>query len=213
VPRGGVRTGVGTISADRVAVAIAASVDKLLGDPARAVEVLGAIANDGILDRLEAAPKLGDVVLASREVEHPQFADAVVRTPLIVKVPAEAEDVYLDEQFGPISFVIPVEDTAAALELWRRTTRDHGAITASVYSTDDEVLRRAEEIAWETGVALSENLTDGVFVNQSAAFSDFHATGANPAANACLTDPAFVAGRFRVVQSRRHAEPETTGSP
>jgi hypothetical protein len=57
-------------------------------------------------------------------------------------------------------------------------------------------------------VALSENLTGGVFVNQSAAFSDFHATGANPAANACLTDPAFVAGRFRVVQSRRHVPPE-----
>jgi len=44
-----------------------------------------------------------------------------------------------------------------------------------------------------------------VFVNQSAAFSDFHGTGANPAANAALTDGAFVASRFRVVQSRRHA--------
>ena len=56
----------------------------------------------------------------------------------------------------------------------------------------------------DVGVALSENLTDGVYVNQSAAFSDFHATGANPAANASLTDGDFVAGRFRVVQSRRH---------
>jgi hypothetical protein len=43
-----------------------------------------------------------------------------------------------------------------------------------------------------------------VYVNQSAAFSDYHGTGANPAANACLTDDAFVANRFRVVQSRRH---------
>jgi hypothetical protein len=51
---------------------------------------------------------------------------------------------------------------------------------------------------------LSLNLTGGVFVNQSAAFSDFHATGANPAANASLSDAAFVANRFRVVQSRSH---------
>ena len=36
------------------------------------------------------------------------------------------------------------------------------------------------------------------------AFSDYHGTGANPAANAALTDAAFVAGRFRVVQHRRH---------
>jgi hypothetical protein len=59
-------------------------------------------------------------------------------------------------------------------------------------------------LAAETGVALSSNLTGGVFVNQSAAFSDYHGTGANPAANSSLTDSAFVAGRFRVAQTREH---------
>ena len=59
-------------------------------------------------------------------------------------------------------------------------------------------------MAEDAGVALSINLTSGVFVNQSAAFSDFHGTGANPAANAALTDAAFVANRFRVVQHRMH---------
>ncbi len=59
--------------------------------------------------------------------------------------------------------------------------------------------------------ALSSNLTGAVYVNQSAAFSDFHATGGNPAANATLTDGAFVASRFRIVQSRRHAAPEDGG--
>jgi len=63
--------------------------------------------------------------------------------------------------------------------------------------------RKIEKHAEDAGVALSINLTSGVFVNQSAAFSDFHGTGANPAANACLTDAAFVAGRFRIVESRR----------
>ena len=54
-------------------------------------------------------------------------------------------------------------------------------------------------------VALSINLTGGVFVNQSAAFSDFHGTGGNPGANASYSDAAFVANRFVVVQRRRHA--------
>ena len=49
------------------------------------------------------------------------------------------------------------------------------------------------EAALDAGVALSENLLGGVFVNQSAAFSDFHGTGANPAANASYTDGAYVA--------------------
>ncbi len=39
-------------------------------------------------------------------------------------------------------------------------------------------------------------------MNQSASFSDFHVTGANPAGNASLTDPAFVAGRFHVIGVR-----------
>ena len=51
-------------------------------------------------------------------------------------------------------------------------------------------------------MSLSCNLTGGIYVNQSAAFSDYHASGCNPAANASLTDAAFVAPRFHVVQSR-----------
>ena len=60
------------------------------------------------------------------------------------------------------------------------------------------------QAALDAGVALSENLLGAVFVNQSAAYSDFHGTGANPAATASYTDGAYVASRFRVVQSRRH---------
>ena len=74
----------------------------------------------------------------------------------------------------------------------------------AVYSTRDDVIERAIDVAEDAGVALSINLTGGVFVNQSAAFSDFHGTGANPAANAALTDAAYVANRFRVVQHRAH---------
>ncbi len=74
----------------------------------------------------------------------------------------------------------------------------------SVYSTQENVLDHATEIAAEAGVSLSKNLTGGVFVNQSAAFSDFHGSAANPAATAALTDAAFVTNRFHVAQSRAH---------
>ena len=103
-----------------------------------------------------------------------------------------------------MAFLISTGSTADSIEAFRSTVGRHGALTAAVYSTDAGVLARAREAALGAGVALSENLTGGVFVNQSAAFSDFHATGANPAANASYTDGAFVAGRFRVIQSRRH---------
>ena len=69
-----------------MAEAIADGVRKLLGDPARAVEVLGAVQNSGVLRRLEAARSLGKVVLDTETIAHPAFPDATIRTPLLVKL-------------------------------------------------------------------------------------------------------------------------------
>jgi phenylacetic acid degradation protein paaN len=205
VPRDGIDTESGRRSLAEVAAGIAAAVETLLADDRRAAALLGAIANRGVLDRLERAPAYGKVVLAARAVGHPDFPDATVRTPVVVALDAAGDgEVYAREHFGPISFLVATDSTAHSLEVFRRVVGEHGALTAAVYSTSPEVLAAAEEAALEVGVALSCNLTDGVYVNQSAAFSDYHGTGANPAANAALTDAAFVAGRFRVVQSRRH---------
>lgn len=203
VPKGGIDTPDGHLSFDEVAAALGDGIRKLLGDPARAVEVLGAIQNDAILRRISEARALGEPITDSQPIAHPQFENACVRTPLLLKTDATDEAKFMRELFGPIAFVIATEDTLQSIELARRGGIEYGAITMSVYSTDETVLEKARDAAAEVGVALSENLTGGVFVNQSAAYSDFHATGANPAANACLTDAAFVASRFRVAQSRR----------
>ncbi|WP_322095001.1 phenylacetic acid degradation protein PaaN [Paraburkholderia bannensis] len=211
VPRDGIQTADGHVSFEAVAQAIAGAVTKFVADPARAVEVLGAIQNDGVTARIDEARKLGTVLADSQTLEHPQFPAARVRTPLVLSLDA-ARDAgsFTREWFGPISFVIATDSTAQSLELAGTTARDHGALTLSVYSTSDDVIEAAHDAAITGGVALSINLTGGVFVNQSAAFSDFHGTGANPAANAALADAAFVANRFRVVQSRVHVEPKAT---
>ena len=204
VPAGGIQTDEGPKSFDEVGAGIANSISKLLGDDARAVELLGGIVNPAVISRLELAPEYGDVVLESRAITHPAFPDAVVRTPLLVAIDAKAEEVYGRECFGPVSFVVRTGGTDESIELFRQTVAAGGAMTAGIYSTSTDVLDEAREAALEVGVALSENLTGQVFVNQSAAFSDFHGTGANPAANATYTDGAYVASRFRVIQSRRH---------
>ncbi|MGC4784264.1 phenylacetic acid degradation protein PaaN [Micromonospora zamorensis] len=204
IPAGGIETDQGHKSFDEVAGGIAAAVGKLTADPARGVELTGAIVNDGVLERLAEVTKVGEPVLESRVVAHPAYADAVVRTPTIVKLAADDAETYGREWFGPISFAIATDSTAQSLELLRRTVGEKGALTAGVYSTDEAVLDATEAVAVEVGVHLSCNLTGGVFVNQSAAFSDFHGSGANAAANSALTDGAYVANRFRIVQSRRH---------
>jgi len=204
IPGSGIETADGRLTFDQVAAGIAEAVQKLLGDPARAVEILGAVVNEGVLERLQAARALDPIVLDTREIAHPLYPQARVRTPLIVRLAAAERDRYFAEWFGPVAFVIATESTGESLAIARDAAKARGALTLSVYSRNRDVLDRAIAVAEDAGVALSINLTGGVFVNQSAAFSDFHGTGANPAANAALTDAAFVASRFRVVQHRMH---------
>jgi phenylacetic acid degradation protein paaN len=204
LPSTGISTDEGEKSVADVAAGIEAAFGKLLGEDARAVELLGGVVNDGVLSRLVEAPSRGKVLVESRAVKHPAYGDAVVRTPTLIGLTAEDTDAYQTECFGPVAYLIETAGTEESIELFRRTVTEHGAMTASVYSTSAEVIEAVRDAALDVGVALSENLTGGVFVNQSSAFSDFHGTGANPAANASYTDGAYVASRFRFVQSRRH---------
>ncbi|MGH3372613.1 MAG: phenylacetic acid degradation protein PaaN, partial [Nocardioidaceae bacterium] len=204
LPAGGIETDDGRKTVEEVAAGIEKAFGKLLGEDARAVELLGGVVNDGVLARLSEVGSRGRVLVESRAVRHPAFEGAVVRTPTVVGLTAKDADVYESECFGPVSYLIETSGTEESIELFRRTVTEHGAMTASVYSTSDDVVAAMREAALDAGVALSENLTGPVFVNQSAAFSDFHGTGANPAANASYTDTAYVAPRFRVIQSRRH---------
>ncbi|MFD8837922.1 phenylacetic acid degradation protein PaaN [Streptomyces griseofuscus] len=205
IPREGILTDQGPKTFDEVTADLARAVDSLLGDDARANALLGAIVNPDVKARLEAAAGLGEVALASREISNPEFPGAVVRTPVIVKLDGakpDAEAAYMSECFGPVSFAVALDSVTDAVELLRRTVREKGAMTVGAYTTDSEVERAIEEVCLEEAAQLSFNLTGGVFVNQTAAFSDFHGSGGNPAANAALCDGAFVANRFRVVEVR-----------
>ena len=210
LPRTGLQTPDGPVSVADFAARLGAAVERLTGDDARAVELLGATVNDAVRARVAGLADLareadGEVVLESRSVTHPAYPDAVVHTPGLVRLDAAREDVYTEECFGPVALLIVTESTEHSLAQFVDTVREHGAMTAAVYSTSEEVLEAAREASLDAGVALSENLTGQVFVNQTSAFSDFHGTGANPAANAAYTDAAFIAPRFRVIATRRHA--------
>lgn len=199
----GIETNEGRKNFDEVAAGIGSAIDKLLSDPDRAMALLGAIQNEATLKRIEAARKLGAVVRDSAPVAVSGFAQARTASPLIVAVDADNEAAWGEERFGPIAFAIRTPSTRDAIALAAGSASRKGAITASLYSTDEAVIDAASDAFAKAGVALSVNLTGGVYVNQSAAFSDFHVTGANPAGNACLTDSAFVANRFRVATVRR----------
>ncbi|MTI09865.1 phenylacetic acid degradation protein PaaN [Curvivirga aplysinae] len=201
VPKNGIETEDGHKSFDEVAEGIVKATNGLLKDPQRAAGVCGAISNDSITDRVATYADKGEVLRASTPVEG--LDSARTATPLILKVDASKSHIHTEEAFGPISFIIATDDTTDAINSAAHLAATKGAITSAIYSTDDAVLDQASDAFGDAGVNLSCNLTGGIFVNQSAAFSDFHVTGANPAGNASLTDSAFVAKRFRVVATRK----------
>ncbi|PZO13916.1 MAG: phenylacetic acid degradation protein PaaN [Burkholderiales bacterium] len=204
VPATGIETDEGHKPFEQVASDLGAAIAELLADPKTAHAVLGAIQSDDTLRRIDEAHQHGEVVISSRALEHPEFAGARVRTPTLLWCDATDEKAYMEERFGPISFVVRAPDTRAAIALSERITREHGALTAGVYSNRPDVVEAVVQASLRSKVALSINLTGGVFINQSAAFSDYHGTGGNPSANAAYADAAFVANRFRVVQRRSH---------
>ncbi|MGL5522953.1 MAG: phenylacetic acid degradation protein PaaN [Aeromonas veronii] len=205
VPRTGIQVGDNHLSFDETCQALAQAVEAFLCDNDRACSVLGAIQSQATFERVDACRELGEILLDSQVRVHPQFPRARVRTPLLLMVDASQRDAYAEERFGPISFIVATDSTEHSLHLASKVIKEKGAMTLGVYSTDETVIEKAEQLALNVAVALSINFDGGLLVNQSAAFSDFHATGGNPAANASITDVAFVARRFVVVQSRRHA--------
>ncbi len=206
VPAGGIDTDEGHKTYDEVCADLGKAIARFLSKPEVACAVLGAIQSDATANRIDQANsgQLGTVILASQRLENPEFPVAQVRTPVLLACDSADEAAYMEERFGPISFVVKVANTAAGIALSERIVREHGALTAGVYSTRPEVIDAMTQATWRGKVALSINLTGGVFVNQSSAFSDYHGTGGNPAANASYSDSAFVANRFRVVQRRYH---------
>ena len=132
VPRDGIDTEAGRKSFDEVAAGLAAAVDALLADPARAAGVAGAIANPATLDRIAAARALGRVVRDSAPLAEGRSA-----TPLIVAVDADDEAAYGEERFGPIAFLVAVDDARDGIARAAELAKRKGAITAALYDTDE----------------------------------------------------------------------------
>lgn len=203
IPANGIETDEGHKSFEQVAQGLSDAIDRLLNDPDRAAGICGAIANPATLERVQTARKLGRK-LGRIIRDSASLPVARSATPLILAI-QESDKVTEDEWFGPIIFVIPAKDATSAIQTASALARRKGAITAALYDTDETRIQQAAIAFAHGGVNLSVNLTGNIFVNQSAAFSDFHVTGANPAGNACLTDTAFVASRFRRAMWRRPA--------
>lgn len=199
----GIETPKGKVSAEEFGQKLAENINGIVDNPKAGPFVLGAIQNKKTCERVVDAEKIpGKVILKSRTVENPMFKKARVHTPVLIEIEGSDKEIFSGELFGPIGLIIKTTDTAQSIALAQELALKHGAISCGAYTTNREV---REEISDAMGLAatpVSFNLTGGIYMNQNAAFSDFHVTGGNPAGNASFTNPEFINKRFTWVGHR-----------
>jgi phenylacetic acid degradation protein paaN len=203
IPESGLKTASGEISFDEFAKKLVDNINGLVDNPKAGPFVLGAVQSKKTCERVTGTESLpGKVWLKSRTFENPMFKNARVATPVVIEVNAEAKDVYAKELFGPIAVLIKTKNTDQSIALAQEMAFEHGAISCGAYTTNPAV---RDKIADEMALAatpVSFNLVGGIYMNQNAAFSDFHVTGGNPSGNASFTNPEYVAKRFTWVGHR-----------
>ena len=101
-----------------------------------------------------------------------------------------------------MAFVIKARNRDDGLDDATYHAKKHGAISSYLYSVDAAFLVKAQDAYGLAGASLGCNLINHAPLNVSAAFTDLHVTGLNPAGNATLSDYAFVARRFRITQTK-----------
>jgi phenylacetic acid degradation protein paaN len=203
IPAKGINTPNGTVSFEQFAEKFVANINGLIDNPKAGPFVLGAVQNKKTSERVIEAEQLpGKVWLKSRAFENPIFKKARLATPVVVEVDASKKEIFSKELFGPIALLIKTKDTDESIALAQELALQHGAISCGAYTTNSLV---KEKIADEMALAatpVSFNLTGGIYMNQNAAFSDFHVTGGNPSGNASFTNPEYVTKRFTWVGHR-----------
>jgi len=204
VSASGVATADGHLSYDEVVAGIANAVKGLAENPKMGAGTLGAIQNDITSSRVKTveAATGNAVALASMNIVNPEFPDARTASPTVIAVDASDEKSWKHECFGPIVFVVKTESAAHSLALTANCAAELGAITCSCYSTNEAFKVEVEDAMNAVFTPVSFNFTGAAFVNQHAAFSDFHVTGGNPSGNASFTDAQYVNRRFVWVGNR-----------
>ena len=203
IPESGIDSPNGKISFEDFAQKLVAQINGLIDNPKAGPFVLGAVQNKKTSERVLEAEKLpGKIWLKSRTFENPFFKSARLATPVVVEISCDKKEIFSKELFGPIALLIKTKSTDESIALAQEMAMHHGAISCGAYTTNTEVREKIADAMALAATPVSFNLTGGIYMNQNAAFSDFHVTGGNPAGNASFTNPEYVTKRFTWVGHR-----------
>lgn len=202
IPRGGVRQGDRMLSYEEVRSALEKAIQDLTGHPKAAPAILGALQNETVGERISALAQVSGTRKAPAPYAHPEYQQARTLTHVLIELSSPREPLAREEHFGPRLLFIPVSSAQEGLQEIYQLAREKGMLSCAIYTADEAFKRESARLLAEAAVPVSYNYRGSVFINQNAAFSDFHGSGGNPASNASFTDTAFIVKRFRWVELR-----------
>jgi phenylacetic acid degradation protein paaN len=203
IPADGVITPEGKVSYADFKHAITEAINGIVNNPKAGAPTLGAIQNEMTLQRVQNASGIGgNMLLNSGTIKNEEFEHARIATPALIEVDSSQKEVFHTEQFGPIAFIIKCTDIDDCISQAKETALNHGSITCLAFCIVDDVKEKITEEMNAAYTPVSFNLGGAAFVNQHAAFSDFHVTGGNPSGNASFTNPDYINRRFVWVGNR-----------
>lgn len=204
IPQNGINTPDGMVSADEMEAAIVQAFHDLAQNPKMGPHVLGAIQSEQTLQRLKSAGDSGGISLDEpKQVTNEEFPDSRTFSPALIGLKADDNQIFNEECFGPIVYIIRTENTQESIDIVKKLSGLKGALTCLAYVTDNQIQAEIQEKMNAAFTPVSFNFSGAAFVNQHAAFSDFHVTGGNPAGNASFTDPNYINRRFVWVGNRK----------
>ncbi len=120
VPKDGIDVNGEKKSFAEVAQALAGAIQGLVGNEKAGPAVGGAIQNPATAKRAKATESKGKKVwLESQPIANPEFPKALTASPGLVEVGPEQRDLFGEETFGPVLYIIPTENTLHSLTLAR----------------------------------------------------------------------------------------------
>jgi len=143
-----------------------------------------------IKDLVNAKP---NAIMMPKRVEN---ASGQTATPFVLEVNSKDKNLVFEEYFGPIFKIIKTISIDESLSLAKQNALQKGAITFLAFCTDGKLKEKIKEEMEDVFTPVTFNLKGNFWINQHAAFSDFHGTGGNASGNAVYTDANFVNRRF-----------------
>ena len=190
----GVKTPERTVSYPEVLDMLKQEINSLIEHPQIGVGTMANIQSNKTIETIKNSINLKETkVLTAKPIEH---VTGKTSTPLIIETNSKNKNLISEEHFGPIFKIVKTISIDESLSLAKQNAAENGVITFLAFCTDEKLKAKIKEEMEQVFTPVTFNLKGNFWINQHAAFSDFHGTSGNAAGNASFTDANFVNRRF-----------------